>query len=209
MKILNFGDEMNEINVLVKDLIYSSIINLFENQSDIFENTEQTNLTEWNLSYHLANEIKKYIFWLDSDLDVTKRNYQNRRPDIIFHKRQVNTFNFLVVELKKSKHDNQTDIAKITEDWMKKPLYYRFGVYINIWGRNKYKAVLFEGDGSNHVIDRTCTYINIPKNDENLMIASYINENKYIKKETLSLLSSVDKKILRVYKREGKNMLKS
>ncbi|WP_206666460.1 hypothetical protein, partial [Peribacillus simplex] len=68
------------MNNLIKDIIYSSIKNLFKNQPEIFVNTDQTNLTEWNLSHHLSNEIKRYIFWLDNDLDVTKRNYRNNRP---------------------------------------------------------------------------------------------------------------------------------
>lgn len=49
------------MNNLIKDIVYSSTINLFRNQPDIFENTDQTNFTEWNLNYHLSNEIAKYI----------------------------------------------------------------------------------------------------------------------------------------------------
>lgn len=118
---------------LISNIIYSSIINLFENQYEIFENTSETNYTEWNLSHHLANELSKYIFWLNMDSDVIKSKYNNKRPDIIFHKRNTNWLNFLVVELKKNKNDNYSDVNKICEYWMKEPLNYRFGVYINIW----------------------------------------------------------------------------
>ncbi|WP_421535582.1 hypothetical protein [Priestia sp. D3YE.R1] len=150
------------MNFLIRDIIYSSIKNLFINQPEIFENTIHTNLTEWNLSYHLANEISKYLLWLDVDLDVSKRNYQNRRPDIIFHKRRTNILNFLVIELKKSKYDNQSDIVKIKNDWMNEPLNYRFGAYINIWGLNKYKAMLFDHTSVTIEVGDNCSYINEP-----------------------------------------------
>ncbi|MDM5222996.1 hypothetical protein QUF86_20085 [Peribacillus sp. NJ11] len=160
------------MNNLIKDIIYSSIKNLFKNQPEIFVNTDQTNLTEWNLSHHLSNEIKRYIFWLDNDLDVTKRNYRNNRPDIIFHRRQVNAFNFLVVELKKSRYDNQSDVKKIKEDWMSEPLDYRYGAYINIWGVDKYKAILFEKGGKEYDVNELCNYVPVP-NINNKMLLQY------------------------------------
>jgi|SRR3990167_7992588 len=76
---------------LIGTILCSSIKNLFDNQPDILTNTSMTGMTEWNLGHHLANEIHKYIFWLNHDVDVTKRNVENRRPDIIFHKRGINT----------------------------------------------------------------------------------------------------------------------
>lgn len=118
---------------LVKNIIYSAIRNLFENNNDFFAFSSETNMTEWNLSHHLAIELNKYIFWIDHDLDVTKRNYGNKRPDIIFHKRRSNLLNFLVVELKKNRLDRRSDKDKIRDDWMIEPLKYQFGSYINIW----------------------------------------------------------------------------
>lgn len=144
---------------ILTDIIYSSIRNLFENQPNIFENTTFTNYTEWNLSYHFSNELSKYLYFLNVDIDVTKRNYKNRRPDIIFHKRGTNELNFLVIELKKDKADKRQDIPKIKEDWMQRPLYYPYGSYVNIWGLNKFEAILFDGYGNEFVIDEGCNYI--------------------------------------------------
>ncbi|MEK8128985.1 hypothetical protein WMW72_13860 [Paenibacillus filicis] len=47
---------------LVKNIIYSAIRNLFENNNDFFAFSSETNMTEWNLSHHLAIElIEKFI----------------------------------------------------------------------------------------------------------------------------------------------------
>lgn len=187
------------LNELIKDIIYSSIKNLFHNQPDIFVNTVYTNFTEWNLSYHLSNEIAKYIFWLNVDLDVTKRNYNNRRPDIIFHKRSTNSLNYLVVELKKSKNDNQFDICKLKEDWMSKPLNYRYGVYINIWGKDNFKATVLS-DGERQEINDSCNYINIPSVSEKLLNEYKKFSDEIIrKKEATNLLDNL---ILETYKRK-------
>lgn len=192
------------MNNLIKDIVYSSIINLFQNQPDIFENTDQTNFTEWNLNYHLSNEIAKYIFWLNVDLDVTKRNYQNRRPDIIFHKRKTNTLNFLVVELKKSRNDNQSDINKIIEEWMRKPLNYRYGVYVNIWKRREYRAILLK-DGERCEINEFCNYISVPNINNQLLneykkltdeIVSKNNEN-----DSSKIIHLIDSMVLKTYEK--------
>ena len=98
---------------LIGKILCSSVRNLFINQPNMFNFTPKTGQTEWNLTHHLANEIHKYIFWLDYDLDVTKRNRQNKRPDIILHKRGINTLNFLVVEVKCGYRTVEKDIRKI------------------------------------------------------------------------------------------------
>jgi len=192
------------MNNLIKDIVYSSIINLFQNQPDIFKNTDQTNFTEWNLNYHLSNEIAKYIFWLNVDLDVTKRNYQNRRPDIIFHKRKTNTLNFLVVELKKSRNDNQSDINKIIEEWMRKPLNYRYGVYVNIWKKGEYRAILLK-DGERCEINEFCNYISVPNINNQLLIeykkltdeiVSKNNEN-----DSSKIIHLIDSMVLKTYEK--------
>ncbi|WP_410490553.1 hypothetical protein [Bacillus tropicus] len=192
------------MNNLIKDIVYSSIINLFQNQPDIFENTDQTNFTEWNLNYHLSNEIAKYIFWLNVDLDVTKRNYQNRRPDIIFHKRKTNALNFLVVELKKSRNDSQSDINKIIEDWMRKPLNYRYGVYVNIWGKGEYRAILLK-DGERCEINELCNYISVPNTNKQLLIEykklmdEIISKNN--KNELNKIIHLIDSIVLKTYEK--------
>ena len=129
---------------LIGQILCSALKNLFENQPDIFDFTSQTGQTEWNLTHHLANEIHKYIFWLDHDLDVTKRNLGNKRPDIIFHKRGTNALNFLVVEVKYRDTSVEKDIRKIKEDWMENELKYRFGASIKIVDKNEYKVILLD-----------------------------------------------------------------
>ncbi|PUU86355.1 hypothetical protein, partial [Halanaerobium sp.] len=57
------------------NILNSSILNLLKNQPNILINTSETTMTEWNLGHHLANELKKYIFWLDNDLELTKGHY--------------------------------------------------------------------------------------------------------------------------------------
>ncbi|WP_226639869.1 hypothetical protein [Priestia flexa] len=186
---------------LIKDIIYSSIKNLFHNQPDIFNNTIYTNFTEWNLSYHLANEIARYIYWLNVDIDVSKRNYNNRRPDIIFHKRGTNFFNYLVVELKKSQNDNQSDICKLKKDWMREPLNYRYGAYINIWGKDKFKAVVLREGDKQEIINDFCNYISVPSENK-----KFPNEfNKFPKEiiQTREVHNLLDNVILETYERKN------
>jgi hypothetical protein len=128
---------------LLGNILCSSVKNLFDHQPDIFSFTHQTGETEWNLGHHLANEIHKYIFWLNCDLDLTKANYSNRRPDIVFHKRGTHALNFLVVELKQHSASSGEDIRRIKEDWMGSNLHYRFGASINISNMTEYKVIVF------------------------------------------------------------------
>jgi hypothetical protein len=132
---------------LLRRILYSALKNLFDNQPNIFDFTSQTGQTEWNLAHHLANEIHKYIFWLDHDLDVTKRYIDNKRPDIIFHKRGINELNFLVIEVKFRNKSIQKDVEKIQEDWMGEQLNYRFGASIKILSKDKYEIIVFEKNG--------------------------------------------------------------
>jgi hypothetical protein len=136
---------------VVAKILGSSVINLFTNQPDILAHTSQTTMTEWNFAHHLANEIAKYIFWLNNDIDVTKRNYRYRRPDIIFHRRGTHTLNFLVVEIKcnnNNESDINYDIRKIKKDWMQKTLSYRFGTSIIARSKNDWAITIFERGGS-------------------------------------------------------------
>ena len=82
---------MNESQL--KEVIAQGIAALFEHQPNIFDFTSETGQTEWNLAHHLAVELRVHFPRLDHDLDVVKRNYDNRRPDIIFHKRGTNKAN--------------------------------------------------------------------------------------------------------------------
>lgn len=199
------------MNNLIKNIIFSAITNLFKNQDDIFENTYQTNITEWNLSYHLSNELKEYIWWLNCDLDVTKRNYSNKRPDIIFHKRKKNSLNFLVIELKKNKHDNKSDIDKIKDDWMRYPLHYRYGAYVNIWGIDKYEAILFDRNKNEFNINKeNCTYLEIPEvskslNQELNTLVEEIKEseiNYVLNNDIVCLLEKLDIEIFKIFTKD-------
>jgi len=137
---------MNMLN-LIGTILISSIRNLFNNQHDVLTPTRFTGMTEWNYSRHLANEIVKYIFWLNHDTDVTKHDYHNRRPDIIFHKRGINDLNFLVVEIKKISGLGNNDIKKIKRDWMCEPLLYRFGASIVVQSAEDFEVVVFHKNG--------------------------------------------------------------
>ena len=133
---------------LIKQILCSALKNLFHNQPNIFDFESQTGQTEWSLTHHLSNEICKYIFWLDHDLDVTKRNLGNRRPDIIFHKCGINALNFLVVEVKYRDRTIEEDIRRIKEDWMGNELKYRFGASIQIFDKSKWKVIVFANKGA-------------------------------------------------------------
>lgn len=120
--------------------------NLFRNQPNIYDFTSETGQTEWNLAHHLANEISSLLPGFDCDLDVTKRNIENRRPDIIFHARGNNDHNFLVVELKREggRQELQDDARKIQEDWFGERLDYRFGALINLRRKDTAQIEVFE-----------------------------------------------------------------
>jgi hypothetical protein len=128
---------------LIGLILVSSIRNLFYHQPDILTNTSATGMTEWNLGHHLANEITKYIFWLNHDLDVTKRNFDNRRPDIIFHRRGIYTLNFLVIEIKCNNYIHE-DLRKLKEDWMGEDLHYRYGASVMVKSSGNFKVRVFE-----------------------------------------------------------------
>jgi len=127
---------------LIGIILISAIRNLFANQPDVLTHTPVTGMTEWNFGHHLANEIVKYIFWLNHDLDVTKHNYDNRRPDIIFHKRRINELNFCVIEIKTS-GSSKEDIKRIKDDWMHGQLQYTFGAVIVIKSADNFKVTVF------------------------------------------------------------------
>lgn len=145
---------------LIGKILCSAIKNLFTDQPDIFKFSSETGETEWNLAHHISNEVYKYIFWLDNDVDLTKRHHGHRRPDLVFHKRGTNTLNFLVAELKHRGADNADDIKKIMEDWMKNNLDYRFGASIRIINEHKYRVIIFANE-SNKIFDQTTSYIPI------------------------------------------------
>ena len=172
-------------------ILTSAIHNLFYIQPDILTNTLQTRMTEWNLGHHLANEIAKYIFWLNHDLDVTKRNYKNRRPDIIFHKRSINVLNYLVIEIKRTGSIND-DIRKIREDWMSSDLHYRFGASVVIKSADNFRVKVFEkGKSQTQQFDYKTPAINCPSPDVTLRRQLYDLVSQIYACEKMKIESSV------------------
>lgn len=117
---------------IFKNIIESSVERLLSTQSNILDSTYFTTMTEWNFAHHLSNEIHKYLFWLDNDIEVVKLNYSNKRPDAIFHRRKNNCLNTLVIEIKVRETIDQYDLRKIQDGWMNPPLKYQYGSCLSI-----------------------------------------------------------------------------
>lgn len=121
-------------------IYYSAIqstVAMFDKNRDFSAFTIQTAHHEPNFSFHLAKELWGYFPWLNCDFDVTKRDHDDQRPDIIFHKRGVNRFNFLVVEVKRRGHHAVntrwicgSDETKIQEHWFADDLEYSYGLSV-------------------------------------------------------------------------------
>ncbi len=120
---------------ILSRIIWTSLINLFQAQPNLSDFIpEVTSEREPNLSFHFANELWKYLFWLDCDFDITKLSHENKRPDIIFHKRGSNALNFLVVEVKRKGNASgfADDLEKIKNHWFGNDLDYQFGASVVI-----------------------------------------------------------------------------
>ena len=137
---------------LVASFLYSALQNLFRNQPDLSCFTHETCEHEPNLSFHFANELWRYLFWLQCDFDVTKHNLDEqhpeifRRPDIVFHRRGIHALNFLVVEVKRGQNPEGVvkDIEKIHQYWLPQ-LHYRFAASVLIDEQTgEFKVQLFE-----------------------------------------------------------------
>jgi hypothetical protein len=116
---------------LVAHIISSSLQNMFQAQPDLSRFIPQETLDrEPNLSFHLANELWKYLFWLNCDFDVTKSLHGNQRPDIVFHRRGSNALNFLVVEVKRAR--DREGVPDDTNHWFRGNLQYLFGASVLI-----------------------------------------------------------------------------
>ena len=127
----------NKLNLAVETL--------FRDQPDIFGFTDETHQTEWNLAHHLANEIQRLFPDLQCDIELIKPNYENRRPDIIVHRRRTHDDNLLVVEVKLNGTDDalDRDAEKIGQYWFQPPLRYRFGAIVDLRrdGRHKVRVL--------------------------------------------------------------------
>jgi len=119
----------------IKRLLLVAIGDLYRNDPTIDDFSSETGQTEWNLAAHLAPEIAKYFEGYCFDVDVRKVNLENRRPDIIIHKRGATTsHNLLVIEVKRERPASEVleDARKIQEYWFGERLRYQFGATINL-----------------------------------------------------------------------------
>jgi hypothetical protein len=125
----------------LKEILNVAVSSLFANQPNIFSFTSESGQTEWNLAHHLANEISKALPKYNCDLEITKADFESRRPDIIFHERGTHRNNFLVIEMKRDGNvrDIENDTEKIMAYWFADPLSYQFGAVINIYSDKKFK----------------------------------------------------------------------
>jgi hypothetical protein len=88
---------------VIKRILRAAVADLYRKEPDIDRFSPETAQTEWNLAAHLAPEIAKYFEGYSYDLDVMKVYHDNRRPDIIIHRRGSDTkYNLLVVEVKRN-----------------------------------------------------------------------------------------------------------
>ncbi len=189
---------------LIGVILTSAIRNLFDQQPDVLKNTSRTGMTEWNFGHHLTNEITKYIFWLNHDMDVVKHNQNNRRPDIIFHKRGSNALNYLVVEIKCNNLTN-ADFKKIKKDWMGDDLHYRFGASIVVNSDSDFKVTVFYKNSSKSFLPATPT-VALPKisKSEKQLLITFVDQILTAKKkdprtDTSALERQIDHMVYQLY----------
>lgn len=120
---------------LIEIFLRKAVENLFENEPDIYEITEISIMTEWNLCHHLAIQLQQFFPEYDCDIEIIKPYYNRKRPDIILHHRGNHKNNFLVVEAKKDDEEGfEEDKDKMQKNWFKHPLSYKFGAVVNFKG---------------------------------------------------------------------------
>ena len=131
----------------VKALLEKAAECLFVNQPDLSSFTSETSETEWNLAPHYANEVKSLLSGYSLDQDVIKPSHGNKRPDIIFHRRDTED-NFLVIEMKRNGAQKEIccDIRKIKNHWFQGELKYRFGASVNLKSDKTFEIEVLEND---------------------------------------------------------------
>jgi hypothetical protein len=134
---------MNQLEI--KAALEHATAKLFEDANN-FAFTAATAQTEWNLAHHLALEVSRFFPSLEYDVDLAKKDYGNKRPDIVFHERGTHKSNYLVLEIKRdgSPRKIRNDVDKIQNLWFKKPLRYRFGAVINLRSNGNHEIQVFE-----------------------------------------------------------------
>jgi len=117
----------------VRGAIEQAIANLFANQPDIFDLSDESEQTEWNLTSHLAPEISALLPPMAYDFELRKPDAGDRRPDIVFHARGIHDDNFLVIEVKRDNPNGLAgEVTKIETYWFAQPYLYQFGAAINL-----------------------------------------------------------------------------
>ncbi|HUC19264.1 MAG TPA: hypothetical protein VMA37_16415 [Acetobacteraceae bacterium] len=96
--------------------------------------TTDSNVTEWHFAYHFANCLSQQFPCHTCDIEVSKPNLNNKRPDIIIHKRGTHDHNLLIVELKRDRSADEIrdDIIKIKRHMFAAPYCYQFGAVVKI-----------------------------------------------------------------------------
>ncbi len=118
--------------IKIEEILKKAVKNLLESQKDFFEFTSATNQTEWNITHHYSSEIQKVFHDYSCDVDISKPNLENKRPDIVVHKRGNHDHNFLIVEVKRKRQDVEQELDKIKSFWFQSNLKYDFGAIVVI-----------------------------------------------------------------------------
>lgn len=119
----------------IKDILCMAVRDLYQKEPDIDNFSSESGQTEWNLTAHLGPEIIKYFPNYSYDVDITKINYNHRRPDIIIHRRGSGPEgNLLIVEAKRHGMEREVreDESKIRQYWFSERLRYRYGATMNL-----------------------------------------------------------------------------
>ncbi|MBS1552601.1 MAG: hypothetical protein JST15_11105 [Bacteroidetes bacterium] len=144
-----------ELNEAVRKINHC-IRNLYSNDIDLFERNNYEVTISAKLAQYLFIEFKEYDVDCEYDKHIDNSKQLNElerniRPDIIIHKRGIDTENLVCIEIKKSNSDNAEDIYKLkaltnrTGDYK-----YKLGIFILLTkNRAKQKIVYYEnGDES-------------------------------------------------------------
>ena len=200
---------------LITRIICSALNNVVSAQPNLSKFIPQeTAEREPNLSFHFANELWKYLFWLDCDFDVTKSFHHDKRPDMVFHKRGINSLNFLVVEVKRKSNPNgfSDDLVKIRDHWFDQDLHYQFGASVVIDEKTgDYTLRLMEHGSIEPVMPVTKGSFNSPLNLADISLEARkmlktkvdtILRAEEAKANTTALVTDLDQWICAVYVRK-------
>lgn len=128
----------------IKSLLEQAAVDLFKSQPNLFDFTDESAQTEWNIAHHYAHGVHNLLLGYDYDVDIKKPGVKGKRPDIIFHKRSTHESNFLVIEVKRKEKDVPEEIEKIETLWFEAPLRYEYGAVVVISGLGVFQAVVMK-----------------------------------------------------------------